>query len=239
MLAAAKAYAEKTVSAAVASGEQLLAKAAAEGAVEAAQAGPAAAPAPEERAKLQAAEAAKASNEAAAAAAKESADKAAAAAKEAEAAKQLAAAQAEQERVRLLRATLPFKSAKLPADKRGVFGGLMLGASMEESLPAAVRVLPAAMSNSALYKQDPLAPKRNIYGRKKSCLKDIAAHFDEKDIYEAKKTSLLQLQARAESREEAETVTKKLENLETWHAMMQKKFLMTNSQAQAHESTLR
>jgi hypothetical protein len=94
------------------------------------------------------------------------------------------------------------------------------------------------MTNSAMYKHDPAAPKKTIYGRKKSCLKDIAAHFDEKDIFEAKKQSLIQQQERATSLQEAQAIAKKLKNLESWHAMMQKKFMQSEAESKAAEKRL-
>jgi hypothetical protein len=66
-------------------------------------------------------------------------------------------------------------------------------------------------------------------------LKDIAAHFDEKDIYDSKKIALLQQMSTAKSRAHATQIRSKLESLETWHQMMQKKFLMSAQQQKQHK----
>jgi hypothetical protein len=129
-----------------------------------------------------------------------------------------------------------FKSSKAKPDAAGVFGAVNFGVRKIDSSP----VPPAAFSGerTALNKFDKFGKKKDIYGRKKSCLKDIAAHFDEQDIYESKKMRLLQRIEHARSRTHALKLRSKLANLETWHQMMQKKFTMSANQAKAHQARM-
>jgi len=124
------------------------------------------------------------------------------------------------------------KSQKLKQDKRGLFGSVNFGISKAESLPstAVAPKLRGQKGRSAMYQFDRFAPKRNIYGRKKSCLKDIAAHFDEKDLYEQKKLSLIQQASHAKSTNLANKLRRKLVNLEQWHQMMQEQFRFSAKQ---------
>lgn len=246
VLAAAEAYATAKVSSAISEGKSLVSAAVAAGRADAVAAGPAplSAKAAEAKRKLAAKEKmekanaeikvkaaikaeakAKAKQIAAVAAAKHTAKLA-----KAKAARDLALAAAKKlEAVR----NSPFRAAGFKHNKQGVFGRVNFGITKADSLPST----PAAKKGklNALEKFSKYAPRKNIYGRRKSCLKDIAAHFDEKDIYDSKKMSLLQQMSSAKSRLHATKLRSKLNSLETWHQMMQKKFLMSATEAKAHE----
>lgn len=126
----------------------------------------------------------------------------------------------------------PFRGRHLKADKDGVFGGVSFGLPKIDSTPVPLKDAP---KRTALERFSKHGPKKNIYGHHKSCLKDIAAHFDEKDIYESKKLSLLQKMSTAKSVAHAQRLRSKLQNLETWHQMMQKKFLMSANEQKDHQ----
>lgn len=255
-LAAAKVYAQEALARAQTQGEALLADAAAAGRKDAAALIPKNSPdSPEvvaQQLKLQKAEVEKTESavrasveEASALHAEVEAKKVQVAAEQAtaEAKAQAAKAEAEQQAVQAQKdlkqrqeqdalALSPFTTTKLSADKAGVFGGVSFGLPLSESIPTT----PVAQQrNSAFNRFKKFDKKKDIYGRKKSCLKDIAAHFDEKDIYETKKMSLLQEMSSTKSRALATQIRSRLESLETWHQMMQKKFLMSATEMKVHK----
>jgi len=110
-----------------------------------------------------------------------------------------------------------------------LFGAVDFGVTKAESTPTSVPIVPRK-SNAHVYNQTDVGTL-NIYKHPKACLKDIAAHFDEADIYESKKISLLQQMEHAKSRKVAHHIRTKLASLETWHQMMQKKFLASATEA--------
>lgn len=246
MLADAKKYAESRVSHALQKGERLLADAAAAGRSEAEKVGPAQQKAIINKAvadktmsaalKAKAAAETKKAKEAKAAAKKAAELKAKQAKRKAHMAllaqrkKQLADIAAKK---LAAKENSPFRGQRLKATKNGVFGAVDFGLPKSESLPSAPTA--AARKRNALERFSKFGPKKNIYGRMKSCLKDIAAHFDEKDIYESKKMSLLQKMSNTKSLAHAQRLRGKLQSLETWHQMMQKKFLMSAAEQKQHE----
>jgi len=121
----------------------------------------------------------------------------------------------------------------LVADSNGVFGAVKFGLPKSEAIPSSQPLRRRKDGRSALNNLDQEA--KNIYGHPKSCLKDIAAHFDEKDIYESKKLRLLQKIDQANDLRVASKLRKRLGNLEHWHQMMQKKFLMSANEQKEFE----
>jgi len=224
VLAAAQAYAEKKVNKAVEAGKALLAQAAEEGRKEAEQLGPAPAKPKSLTLEKQQAEIKRlAKLEAAKIAQKQAIAKAKAAVAKAKAAAK--------------RALAPFKGQKLKPDSQGVYGGVNFGLPKADTLPSGAATKKDS-GRTAFNRFDKYGPKKNIYGRKKSCLKDIAAHFDEKDIYESKKLALIQQMQHVKSRVHATQIRSRLANLETWHQMMQKKFLMSAKQLKRHKARM-
>lgn len=122
----------------------------------------------------------------------------------------------------------------------GIYGGVVLGISKADSAPnagtpgAAAAAAAAAAQQKTCCLDDVEDGDKNLYGQQKSFLKDIAAHFDEKDIFESKKARLEARLKDTTDRTLAYALRKKLLNLETWHQMMQKKFLMSSQEAKAH-----
>jgi len=121
-----------------------------------------------------------------------------------------------------------FHSAKLSQDSNGVYGAVNFGVTKKDSIPSSKGKGKRRRGThlNKLREHD----NKNIYGKKKTCLKDVAAHFDEKDIYEAKKISFLQQLDQTKSRKLAGKIRKKLRNLESWHHVMQQKFLASSQE---------
>jgi hypothetical protein len=229
VLTAAQSYANTKLAAAQEQSRNILAAAAAEGAKEGDAAGPAPLPAASSKPVLSDAEKLKIQQQAAADAAKVAA---------AQAAKDAAIAAAKKAARRAKRlASSAFASAGMKHDANGVFGGIDFGIPKADAIPS-TKGLKKAAKRSALERYSKYGPKRNIYGRKKSCLKDIAAHFDEKDIYETKKFALLQQMDKTKSRAHATQIRSKLANLESWHQLMQKKFMQSAAEAKQAQKKL-